>query len=616
MELSLAKLERDLNWELQKEEKRKKENAEVLRKLEESRRSSATIQLEEVEDSPKREGGIPYTALGDEGSLTPNQLMRLYKSVPSYGVTIKYFADVLGLFFEDDEYAKLVDDIKMGLVTKSKPTGAKGKENPSEKHLDKLVNAVNKKFEQNGVPKKGEKNYGLPYIRKNILDMKEDEFLTVFAPALGFKYEDIEAYLLRVFRRVGLNVSDYREFMLYIAIQNRNEEMSTYKVFVELCKYYENLKEAVAFEGTEEIDDTYLFLTKCGLASIDEKQEKIFQGESCTEESIHPLLREILVKHCKSTLNDYRPAQSETFQKLKKEVLLMFADEVYDYQMDKNGTGRYKTISVDIVGCQEEKILEPVTETPGYIKRPKRSKEKETTGDKGDKTSWNLVSKISGRLIKKNEESPILIHTDISYDGEKGTLGKAKGKLQLKCSLDTYIPEGTIFSCYDEQKRKTFLYETIKEACAVPLDTFCNYLYRAKDEWIPMGDSEDDIEEIEACKNAIDAALFGEWLDKAEITNQRAGKFDKKTTEERRNYILTLLFLKFAKKQRDSVEMTRSQVRDKFMKKANPVLKKCGFAKIHSLNPFDLLLLYVLGMNDAVGAFREIWVYYAAAKEK
>ena len=649
MDMDLNQLKKNLNWNQRKSEKRNQEMEALLQLFNERGRSGATVQLTQLDGSLEREFQIPYTFLGEGDLLTPNKLMREYKVLPAHGLTIKYICDYIDAFISDDVRNQLITDITNEIVTKSKPSGQLHTLSKSEQALHEIVLGVAERLKENGVPKKveveengkvREKNYGLPYIRKSILNMKEEDFLTVFAPALEFSYEDVEAYLLRVFRRVGLNANSYKEVLLYIALQNMNCKGSVYSVFTELCKYYEELSKTIELSPKgDELEEDFLYLTEEVIAAIEASGE-LFQGETCTEETIHPLLKELLIEHCKCVVKDFDKTRKEVFDDLWKEVPLLYANEVYEYQsfnsnkkenVNMRGELHYRTPSLKITACKEELILDPVSSTPGYIKRAQRNSlsdvedgsvatenekkiEKDKSNTKGDKQNWAIRTPITGRLMHKNNESPILAFTNIDYDGKPGEYGKATGKIQIKCYVGTYIPKGTIFEFYDSKRMKCFYYETDKDYSSVPTDTFCTYLYEAKDEWISAGESEEEIAEREECRQLIDTTLFHGWLDKAEITNLKVRSFEKKTAEEKRNYILTLLFLHFIKQTKHN-SFNKREIRSKFIKEANPVLRKCGFAKVHNMNQFDLLLLYILGMRNPLDAFREIWVYYAVSKE-
>ncbi len=637
------------------EEMEMKQADNLLSALEQGLSSERTVQITPLENTEVRRSNVPHTVFWDEKGLTPNEVMRKYQEVPPYGLSFIFIYNMLSdTSLTQDDVNQIISEIKSGDMSTE-----------TKKKLDLFVNDIREEFDRNGVPKnvaveKGGKivkmSYGLPYIRKNLLKMKEEEFINVFAPGIGLSSEDVEAYLLRVFRRTCLDTENYKEVMLYIAQKNYIPNKTVYQLYSELCKYYEQLKLHIAVSGENRLYPFFIALTDNVIEEIEKSGAYIFNGQHCTDSSIHPLLKELLVDYCKSTKTDYAKVQNETFQELWNKVLFEFADEVYSYKNGFSGM-RKKDGQLNVVSCEERLILDPPESTPGCIMRTQRAKRKSNASQTAKEnvsenpenmqekvieneagkeaaivsisadTYWTmerkLGDKVKGRLVylreKKqgeeeipNEQKAILVGEDIEYKGIPGTYGKAKGKLNIKCYPDMYIPKGTRFKCYDAARNAYFYYETVEEYSAVPVSTFCEYLYLG---WCKSRQDIDELNYIERCNQIIDVTLFDEWIDCAQMTNQRVGKFEQKSTEQKRNFILTLLFLQFNKKDSNKSISSSSCVRRKFIKEANVVLQKCGFALLHNLNQFDLFLLYMFGMKDSIDAFREVWAYYLVAKK-
>lgn len=87
-------------------------------------------------------------------------------------------------------------------------------------------------------------SYSRDIIKKNLLDLQEDFFLELLAPILDLNLDEINLFMVRVFKRDQLCNYVPREYLLGLAAEI-NAEMkkgTTMEVLYELKKYYDSLK--------------------------------------------------------------------------------------------------------------------------------------------------------------------------------------------------------------------------------------------------------------------------------------------------------------------------------------------------------------------------------------
>lgn len=110
----------------------------------------------------------------------------------------------------------------------------------------------------------------------------------------------------------------------------------------------------------------------------------------------------------------------------------------------------------------------------------------------------------------------------------------------------------------------------------------------------------------------IKSDLFGTWFTSAEITDYAVRHFAQKKDKEKRNYLLTLIFLAFAKKI-ENKDYEPKKIRCWFEEQVDDVMEECRLQKFSMGNSYDCLLAFLIVHYLPVEAFRAIW---AAVKEK
>lgn len=110
----------------------------------------------------------------------------------------------------------------------------------------------------------------------------------------------------------------------------------------------------------------------------------------------------------------------------------------------------------------------------------------------------------------------------------------------------------------------------------------------------------------------IKSDLFGIWFTSTEITDYAVRHFTQKKDREKRNYILTLIFLVFVKKI-ENKDYEPKKIRCWFEEQVDDVMEECRLQKFSMGSPYDCLLAFLIVHYLPVEAFRAIW---AAIKEK
>lgn len=146
----------------------------------------------------------------------------------------------------------------------------------------------------------------------------------------------------------------------------------------------------------------------------------------------------------------------------------------------------------------------------------------------------------------------------------------------------------------------------------------------------------------EASASVLDERYF-EQVDKIfEETQISATKISNITNKKERNItrndLLTLCFLTYViesendwygnderenvngtereKQYYEKVKNENDYKKSGFLRKANELLKKCGFYELYEANPYDALLMCLLSSEEPINAFRNLWSWYLSQKVK
>ena len=111
-----------------------------------------------------------------------------------------------------------------------------------------------------------------------------------------------------------------------------------------------------------------------------------------------------------------------------------------------------------------------------------------------------------------------------------------------------------------------------------------------------------------------DIQIFEGWLENTKLTRTAFAGFTDRKMMAQRNYILTLLFLKFAKSE-DIEDMEKEIRRSHFLEMADKALRKLQLPEIYLGLPYDVLLYYLLANREPTTEFRVLWARFEQCKK-
>ena len=113
-----------------------------------------------------------------------------------------------------------------------------------------------------------------------------------------------------------------------------------------------------------------------------------------------------------------------------------------------------------------------------------------------------------------------------------------------------------------------------------------------------------------------DLNVFARWMDNTKLSRSAFFEFEEgRKPMAQRNYILTLLFLKFAKA-KGIQDMEKKERREKFVVMTNEVLRSLQLPEMYLALPYDVLLYYLLANREPATDFRQLWIRFEEKKRK
>lgn len=260
------------------------------------------------------------------------------------------------------------------------------------------------------------------------------------------------------------------------------------------------------------------------------------------------------------------------------------------------------TPALEIRAVKKERVQASMEETPGFVSKEEKNQ------------IWTMEKYLRGVAVRHNAPGSysytISAAEDITYRKPVGEMDYAQGKITVLCKYGMSFPKGTVFLYQDKKRKQTYRYQTTKNYLHVPISTFLQYLYQSLD-------YKEGIEELD-----INPDYFTDWFRETKIDDSVIRKFDSKTDSQKRAYLLTLIFLKFAKElKRKEIysgnfsKLKMRQILSQFEETVDDIMDQCRLSKLYLRNPYDCLLVYLLTNTEPVEILRAIWVVISGRKE-
>lgn len=531
-----------------------------------------------------------YTDNDKKERRRPGAVVRELKDTIVPGVyAVNYLWSYFGLEaeFDSDVKEELLETIQAG-----KKLDKDGDSAP-EQLFSKLVEKLYQMFRSCGALRRKEKgdtaawvSWTESQVRKLLKNPSEEDFIQTFAPALGLSVEEIQDFLLKAYHRPGLSPCVKEEFLLYLAVlqmDSNQMEQNYYFMYRKLCEAYEKCEEDASILQA----DPRLFWKETEQAAEKLKAEKLDWTE-CDE--IPAVLEELFRKHkaVKVWGEAWSLTRKNEAEKLWNEVSQLYWSELYQAKEGENTKekqdGIWKNTNLEVTVCQETQADQWKHDVE--LRLPKNI---------GDTT---LIPARLDQLRGWKETEK-----EVKEDGAV----KKISCLNVNCRYGTWIPKGTILSVQKNGIRTNF--EVTKEYLAIEKEGLRRFLYESTE----LLDDEEDPKvkwDYEA-----DIQIFEGWLENTKLTRTAFAGFTERKMMAQRNYILTLLFLKFAKSE-DIEDMEKEIRRSYFLEMADKALRKLQLPEIYLGLPYDVLLYYLLANREPTTEFRVLWARFEQCKKE
>lgn len=550
-----------------------------------------------------------------------------------YGYTIRYLWGYFMPYTSSDENVleKLLTGIEDGRITDKKPRGKRTTWCEEEQVFEKLADRLRIELNRYNL-KKG--RWTSQQLRKMLLGLKEETFIKIFAPVLGMTRGEINNFLLKAYWRQGLNPFEYTEFFLYVSIPEYENHavpfarQSYYPIYIELCRLYEEL------DGIKNVSDEP---NQATAQILFDKADEVIGKIWRTKEKM--LTEEGLNEHLRDLVRTYKQYVDPNKCRLSKEELKYLFWKVKQL---------YAEDIISIFRKDRDEDDDVKWKKQGGVKVKKLDESQEKNSHMG----WWMEAPCrdkNGMRIAKN--------TEVKVNKVENTEGN-EYIITAECDYGSYIPKGAIFYYFSQSpiipktgeipRIKKAAYEVTKAYLAVADVDFYEYFYKSLpyevwqerqlsgncksdkngkhqkrkliNPYISL-DDETDVYKIEyrKYKERIEAYSIGEWFTKTKIDYNVFNNWTDKNSNlmTKRNYVLTLLFLKFVKeKPREWDEWDKDKRRIEFQKEINSKLREWGFPELYMRLPYDVLLLYLLGNREPEVQFRELWTIYNVVHEQ
>lgn len=240
----------------------------------------------------------------DRQHMRINQLVKEFQEIPAYQYVIRYLfskMDFSDMAVEPEMFFQEIRQDRIGntgsgqedfSVLVHRVDFSDGRALDSREAFQKMVQRVQERFKGCGLP---DDFCGESYIEELILNLDEKKLLESMVFGLDMTVETVNIFLTKVLKRSELDYYAPEEYLLAIVLNNsKYDDRPRYPQYISLKKYYEamevNLEESVI-----EPENTRSIFDEADI-SFAEKTE-LFKGAECTDESIHPKLKEMLARH-------------------------------------------------------------------------------------------------------------------------------------------------------------------------------------------------------------------------------------------------------------------------------------------------------------------------------
>lgn len=256
----------------------------------------------------------------DKRHMRINQVVKKFKDkdIPTYKYVICYLLDKIDFTDIEIDLEVLFQDIeqnRIGNTDAGSENDLNQEDFPDSSALDskeafqKLIQRVQERFKEHELPDEFCKE---SYIEELILNLDEKKLLESMAFGLDMTVETVNLFLAKVLKRSELDYYDPKEYLLAIILNNsKYDDRLKYPQYISLKKYYETM-EVNPEESVIEPENTRSILDETDI-SFSEKAE-LFKGAECTDESIHPKLKEMLTRHHMMRKNLRQTKDGRTFE--------------------------------------------------------------------------------------------------------------------------------------------------------------------------------------------------------------------------------------------------------------------------------------------------------------
>lgn len=601
--------------EVQKKEMQGTAGQENGRQQRPSVESGWTLYEERIDEavSDKKEKKQLYTNNDEGDRKLPGAVIEelLKVPLPPCVYIVNYLWEYFDLKKEFDESAKkeLIEKIQ----AKERPDryGDSG----ADALFLRLIKKIDTVFQQCGAVQRKIKNNELiekkwteAQIRKLLWEMPEEEFIQTFAPALGLSLEEIDAFLLKAYRRAGLNPYEKEEFILYLAVlqvDSNRAERDYYSIYWKMREAYEECdKGTVCFTGGMKTIWKECEETVARLREEEEDWEKYGK--------IPAVLEELFKKHKAIDYSgqQWNSLRKKALEKLWKEVCQLYQSDLEYEEKNERDTKREEW-------AEENNGVKNDRDDDDIWKNTKlRVRVSEEVSEEKEMNPWKQKNKL---LIPKDIGDTTLIPAELKeirnwqereerVKEEDGT-DQTVHYLTLECKYGTWIPAGTVLSVLQKNgKRRVFT--IMEEYLGVGSEELRRFLYGATE----LLDEDEDPEVRSEYEK--DLNVFARWMDNTKLSRSAFFEFEEgRKPMAQRNYILTLLFLKFAKA-KGIQDMEKKERREKFVVMTNEVLRSLQLPEMYLALPYDVLLYYLLANREPATDFRQLWIRFEEKKRK
>jgi len=302
-----------------------------------------TQKLEEIQDSIREMVKQSNKALhiddfifqGGELNSRLNECFEEWRNFPVYRYTIKTLCLFLGYRCgaADAELERLFREKELGI-----PFSEESKhilEHLTERLIWRIKELCSDSLRNELLEKFPEQK-----IMDNLLELEQDFFLEFMAPILELNREEVNIFLLRAFKRDELCNFIPTEYLLGLAIDVKEQlkSGSMIEILYELKHYYEIISPDSLEETVSSGIGTQYIFDKSDAVLMEIKNERGF-----FELKDYPEVSELL-KWYKSLDKPSARNRSEAFEKLFREVVVLYTPELEDYlrviQQEKKRRGK------------------------------------------------------------------------------------------------------------------------------------------------------------------------------------------------------------------------------------------------------------------------------------